>query len=411
MASVSSASETIDGQTIDEQTATAGKHIALFVYDLSGDGVQRRTLTLAHTFAARGHQVDLLVIRPSGPLVHELSPLVKLVTLAPWWERFSKLRWAKKFALHMHDWRNWMLASNIIPLACYLRRERPQALLSTANHTNGAALWAWRLACVQTRLVIRVSNHLSRIAQPTPQRLSLLRLWPARLCYAWADQIIAVSQCVADDLISLTGLPAEQVKTIYNPVISPELYAQAAAPLEHPWFAAGQPPVILGVGRLTEQKDFATLLRAFARICAVREARLIILGEGEERDSLVELSRQLNISAEVALLGCVANPFPYMKHAAVFVLSSAWEGLPSVLIEALAGCPVVSTNCPGGAAEILSNGQYGLLVPVGEDARMAHAILALLTAPPQRQLLTAGTARFATDSAVDQYLEILLGTL
>ena len=410
MTSMSSASE-----TTDEHTAPSGKHIALFVYDLSGDGVQRRTLTLAHTFAVRGHQVDLLVVRPYGPLLRELSPLVKLVTLEPWWERLSKLKWTKKFALRLHEWRNWMLASSIIPLACYLRRERPQALLSTANHTNGATLWAWQLACVQTRLVIRVSNHLSRIAriaQPTRQRLSLLRLWPARLCYAWADQIIAVSQCVADDVTSITGLPAERVRTIYNPVIGPELYAQAAVPLAHPWFAPGQPPVVLGVGRLTAQKDFATLLRAFARVRAVRDARLIILGEGEERDSLVALTHQLKISAEVALPGCVANPFPYMKHAAVFVLSSAWEGLPSVLIEALAcGCPVVSTNCPGGAAEILSNGQYGPLVPVGEDTKMASAILAMLTAPPQRQLLTAGTARFMTDPAVDRYLEVLLGQI
>ena len=108
MASVSSASETSDGQT-------TGKHIALFVYDLSGDGVQRRTLTLAHTFAARGHQVDLLVVRPYGPLVHELSPLVKLVTLEAWWERLSKLSWTKKITLGMHDWRNWMLASHAYP--------------------------------------------------------------------------------------------------------------------------------------------------------------------------------------------------------------------------------------------------------------------------------------------------------
>ena len=308
-----------------------------------------------------------------------------------------------------------MLASSIFPLVAYLRRQRPHALLSVANHTNGAALWAWRLAGVHTRLVIRVSNHLSRTEQPIPRRrntLHTLRLWPACLCYAWADQIIAVSQRVADDVMSITGLPAERVRTIYNPVISPELSAQAAEPLEHAWFAPGQPAVILSVGRLTKQKDFATLLRAFARLRAVREARLVILGEGEERPNLIELARQLGISAEVALLGCVANPFPYMKQAAVFVLSSAWEGLPSVLIEALAcGCPVVSTNCPGGAAEILSNGRYGRLVPVGDDEKLSDAILAVLAAPPQRQMLTAGTARFATDSAVDQYLEVLLGRI
>jgi hypothetical protein len=219
----------------EKQTGLSGRHVALFVYDLSGDGVQRRTLTLAHTFAARGHQVDLLVVRPYGPLLHKLSPLVKLVTLEPCWER---LPWTKSLALRMQQWRwrNWMLTSSIFPLAAYLRRQRPHALLSVANHTNGAALWAWRLAGVHTRLVIRVSNHLSRTEQPIRRRrntLHTLRLWPACLCYAWADQIIAVSQRVADDVMFITGLPAERVRTIYNPVISPELSAQAAEPLEH----------------------------------------------------------------------------------------------------------------------------------------------------------------------------------
>src|SRR5262249_43075680 len=146
----------------------------------------------------------------------------------------------------------------------------------------------------------------------------------------------------------------------------------------HPWFRPSAPPVVLGAGRLHAQKDFPTLLRAFAQVRAKREARLMILGEAkcaEYRTELMALAAQLGIADDVMLPGFVANPFAYMARAAVFVLSSAWEGLPTVLIEALAsGCPVVSTACPSGPREILENGKYGPLVPVGDDTALANAI-------------------------------------
>ena len=376
------------------------RHLAVFVYGLSGSGSGRRTLTLAHAFASRGHKVDLVVACSQGPLYQELSPLVRLVAFD---HRWRCLPWA------VMNKSRWALAS-VAALASYLRHEQPDVVLSAANHVNDAALWARYLARSRTRLVVRVSNQLSPSAVYTRGANKLFRLQLAGRFYAWADAIIAVSNGVADDVARVTSLPRESITTIYNPVVTPELQEKLRAPLDHPWFAPDNPPVVLAVGRLVAQKDFPTLLKAFARVRAVRKARLIILGEGKERPGLEALARKLGVASDVALPGFMPNPFPYMMRASVFVLSSAWEGLPGVLIEAMAcGCPVVSTDCPSGPAEILGGGAYGPLVPVADDAALAKAILLVLETPPDPERLRAQAALFSVDRATDQYLQVLLG--
>jgi glycosyltransferase involved in cell wall biosynthesis len=376
------------------------RQLALFISDLSEGGAQRRTLTLAHAFAARGHEVDMVVVRSQGPLLQELSPLVRLVALNPWW---THLPWVGSRR------RRWVLAS-VPALVRYLRRKQPEVLLSTSHAANLAAVRARYLARIRTRLVIRVDNHLSRSAVNAQRRPRRLGLWQARRFYPWADAIIAVSYGIAEDVTRVTGSPRERITTIYNPVVTPELHQKAQAPFNHPWFVPGSPPVLLGVGRLVTQKDFPILLKAFARVRAVREARLIIVGEGKKRTGLEVLARKLDVAADVDLAGFVPNPLPYMARASVLVLSSAWEGLPGVLIEAMAcGCPVVSTDCPSGPAEILDGGAYGPLVPVGDDAALAQAILAVLETPPDPDRLRARATIFSVDHVVDRYLQVLLG--
>jgi len=223
-----------------------------------------------------------------------------------------------------------------------------------------------------------------------------------------ADAVIAVSHDVAEDIVRHTGLDRNQITTIYNPTVTPDLAEKAKLYVDHPWLTPGSPPVILGAGRLSPQKDFQTLIKAFARIRAVHPARLIILGEGKKRNQLQALAQSLGVGDDVALPGFVENPFAWMTRSSIFVLSSAWEGLPGVLIEALAcGCPTVSTDCPGGAAEILANGLYGMLVPVGDDKALAEAILATLDTPPAPELLRKRAAQFSIEKAVNQYLEVL----
>jgi len=196
-------------------------------------------------------------------------------------------------------------------------------------------------------------------------------------------------------------------------VVGAEMLEKARAPLEHPWFAPGAPPVVLGVGRLAPQKEFPTLIRAFARVRSQRPARLMILGEGktpDRRAALLALAGELGIAEDVALPGFQPNPFAYMARASLFVLSSAWEGLPGVLVQALAcGCPVVSTDCPSGPAEILEQGEYGRLVAVGDEAALAEAIGSTLDNPPERDKLRARGADFSIDLSVDRHLDVLLG--
>jgi glycosyltransferase involved in cell wall biosynthesis len=226
--------------------------------------------------------------------------------------------------------------------------------------------------------------------------------------YLKADCIVAVSEGVADDLVSEVGLPRSAIRVIYNPVVTPELAARAEEPLVHPWLVPGSAPVLLAAGRLSAQKDFPTLLRAFARVRAARPARLIILGEGELRAQLEAQAVALGLGEDVQFPGFVENPYAYMRRAGVFVLSSAWEGFGIVLVEAMAcGAPVVSTDCPVGPAEILEGGRYGPLVPIGDDGALAHAILSALDCPMDPERLRARAGDFALEKIGRQYLEVL----
>ncbi len=370
-------------------------HVAFFLSGLSGGGVPRVMLTLAHAIAFRGHRVDLIAARPQGPLRPELSPLVRLVPLVDW---RTRLPW-------INGKRSRQVVAGIPALVRFLRRERPDALLSADHFANASAVWARALARVPTRVALSQHMHLSRHGESKPY----LR-WLVRHMYPRADAIIAVSNGVADDLAETAGLPRQTITRIYNPVVTPELEKKAGEPLDHPWFAPGEPPVLLGTGRLTAQKDFPTLVKAFARVREARPARLMILGEGSGREGLTELAASLGVAGDVALPGFVSNPFAYMARASVFVLSSAWEGLPTALIEAMAcGCPAVSTDCPSGPAEILAGGNYGPLVPAGDPAALAAAVLRVLGSPPDAALLRDRAALFSVDRAAEQYIAVLAG--
>lgn len=417
-----------------DQTATKNRgrdapgHIALFMPSLGGGGVERVMLNLAGALVARGHRIDLVLCRVEGPYRDRVPAELNVVALRaapPGWTRLLILAADPKGL-------KTLLRPVLLPvtgsgqfrylsdLTRYLRRERPQVLLSAMTKPNLLAVWARHLAGVPTRVVISEHNAFSLdLSFPRRKR----REWRRRFLpsvvervYSGADAIIAVSHGVAADLAQGAGIPRERITTIYNPIVTPELVSQARVPLDHPWFQPGAPPVVLGVGRLHEQKDFPTLLRAFARVRAKQEAHLMILGGADTKRAqllteIMTLATQLDIADDVALPGFVPNPFAYMARAAVFVLSSAWEGLPSVLIEALAcGCPVVSTACPSGPVEILENGKYGPLVPVGDDVALADAILSVLHAPPDRDRLRARGAMFAVDHVADRYLEVLLNT-
>ena len=357
--------------------------IAIFLTALDGGGAERVMLNLARGFTDGGWDVDLLLVQAEGAYISQIPPQVKVVNL-------NKPR----------------LLLSIPALITYLQTEQPIALLAALD-TNLVSVWGRKLAGVSTQVIVTVHNVLSQECAQSKQLKRRLTPQLAKTFYPWADTIVAVSQGVKDDLVNL-GLPAHQIQVIYNPIVTPELREQIPDTTVHPWFATGQPPVILAVGRLTPQKDFSTLIRAFAQVRQQKSVRLMILGEGEERSSLENLSQQLSISEDVALPGFVSHPHVFMAQAAMLVLSSAWEGFGNVLVEAMAmGTPVVSTNCKSGPGEILADGRYGKLVAVGDDNSMAKAIVSTLASTPDADLLQKRAWEFSLETAVMQYESLL----
>lgn len=360
--------------------------IALFLPSVRGGGAQRVVVNLAQGMSERGLPVDLVLTAAEGVFLDQLPPAVRLV-----------------------DLRAGRLLRTVGPLTGYLRRERPRVLVSSMSHANLVALWAARLARQGTPVVVTEHNTMSQSAGESPLAR---RLWPflLRTFYPWAACVVAVSRGAADDFALTSGFPRDRVQVVYNPVITPDIMALARQAPDHPWFAPGQPPVILAVGRLTRQKDFPTLIRAFAEVRRRRAGRLIILGEGEDRPALEALAGELGVADDVALPGFRENAMAYMAGSALFVLSSAWEGLPTVLIEALAaGTRVISTDCPSGPREILQEGRLGALVPVGDPAALAEAMIEALERPAGTVLADALTP-FTRDAAVDHYLSLIENT-
>ncbi|TCO81619.1 glycosyltransferase involved in cell wall biosynthesis [Plasticicumulans lactativorans] len=353
----------------------------------SGEGgVERMVLNLVDGFAAAGLRVDLLAIRADSAHLGALPP-----------------------GVHLHDLGVRHSGLAVPALARYLRRERPRALLAAKDRAIRAAVAARALARVPCRIVGRLGTNLSAALEGRAGISRWLRVAPMRLFYPYVDHVVAVSAGVATDTRALTGLPAGRCSVIRNPVVMPRLAELAAAPAPHPWLADGGDPVILGAGRLTEQKDFATLLRAFAQVQAAYPARLVILGEGRERKALEALAGSLGLRERLLLPGFDPNPYAWMCRARLFVLSSAWEGSPNVLTEALAlGVPSVATDCPSGPREILDGGRYGALVPVGDDAALARAMLATLAAPLLADTLRQAVAEYTQAAAVTAYLRLLL---
>lgn len=358
--------------------------IAIYVPSLRGGGAERVMTILANGFTVRGFAVDLVLAKAEGPYLREVSEAVRVVDLGA----------------------SRVLAS-LPRLIRYLRRERPEAMLSALNHANVMALWAQQWARVPTRLVVSEHNTLSVAHDAVRKQRARLMPWLMRHTYPWAAGVVAVSAGVADDLAEAIALPRDRITVVYNPVVTDALIGQSREAFSHSWLAPGEPPVILAVGRLTLQKDFSMLIRAFARLRAKRSVRLVILGEGELRNALEALVAELGLTADVALPGFMDNPFAWMRGSALFVLSSAWEGLPTVLIEAMAcGTPVVSTDCPSGPAEILEKGRWGRLVPVGDAEALAVAMAATLD-ETEHPDVAARAADFGVDQAVNGYLTVL----
>jgi glycosyltransferase involved in cell wall biosynthesis len=358
--------------------------LTIFLTSLDGGGAERSMVNLMNGLVSQGVPVDLILVKREGPFVPLVSPKVNII-----------------------DFGGKRLLASIGNLISYLKQEQPRALLSSLEDTNVVAIVAKHLAGVSTRVVVNVQNTVSQEFKHGTSLKKRFAPLMVRLFYPWSDAVVPVSQGVAEDLASL-GIPPKLIEVIHNPVVTLEIEHKVNESVTHPWFAPDRPPVIVAVGRLDKQKDFPTLIKALALVRQQIPARLMILGEGRDRAALEALVAELDLTDAVSLPGFVNNPYAYMAKAGVFVLSSLYEGLPTVLIEAMAGgTPVVATNCPSGPQEILAGGKYGKLVAIGDIEGIARAIINTLKQPLNAEMIKQRAFDFSLEKSVEKYCRIL----
>jgi glycosyltransferase involved in cell wall biosynthesis len=359
--------------------------LALFLATSGHSGVDRIMSNLVPAFAERGFRIDLLKIRGHGPHWENLPAGVRLFEFG---------------AAHV--------GTALPALVRYLRQHRPRVLLSDKDRVNRAALLGRALAGVDTRVAVRVGTTVSKNLERRGVWARNSQYASIRLFYRHADRILTPSRGAALDLARIAGLPPQAVSVVPSPVVTDRLAELAERPVDHPFLQAGEPPVILGVGELCARKDFSTLLRAFALLRKDRPCRLIVAGEGRYREKLLKLGKELGIAADLDLPGFVANPYAYMRRASVFALTSVCEGMPVVLVEAMAcGTPVVSTDCPSGPEEVLAEGRYGPLVAVGDGPALAQRLAELLDRPTPADILREASRPYTLAHSAESYLRVL----
>lgn len=357
--------------------------VAFFLPDLGGGGAERLTIDLMAGMLARGHAVDLVLQRHHGELLALVPPGVTVVDL-------GAIR----------------LRQTLLPLARYLRRERPAALFATMWPLTVLALVANRLAGTHSRVIVTEHCSLRHEYAALPRTLAVLRA-TVRLTYRHAAAIVAVSTGLADELAELAGVAPQRIRVIANPVPAP---LRSAADPEQLW--PGRPGArLLTVGALKPAKDHALLIEAFAQVIASGEdAVLAIVGSGSLEAALRRQIARLGLGERVLLPGFTRTPGDWYAGADLFVLSSTHEGFGNVLVEALhAGLPVVATDCPFGPREVLGGGRFGRLPPPGDAARLAEAIRAALAAPGDPSALRRRAAEFSPHRAVAAYAALVPG--
>lgn len=350
-------------------------------------GVQRAMVTVGNELAKRGHSVQLVVGDDSGEQrknVHEDVEIVDLNARSP------------PFAATV---------GLFVPAFRYFSENSPDVFVSSMNHVNVVLLAAWKLASPPSKMVIVEHNDPKAIKRNSLKNSLVYGI--ASYEYKWADQVVGVSDGVVDSLRDMMDIQPQKLTRIYNPIFVDRIRRRSTETPDHEWFQSDT-PVILNVGRLVKQKDQELLLDSFSRLRDRIDAKLIIIGRGGLRNDLLEKADELGVAADVDIIEWVENPYAYMGSADVFALSSLWEGLPTVLIEALScGCSVVSVDCPSGPREILDGNGYGTLVASRNPEHLADTIYEKLVEPDSEEQLMQGAKRFDVDRSIQQYSELI----
>ncbi|MBW4523808.1 MAG: glycosyltransferase [Phormidium tanganyikae FI6-MK23] len=362
--------------------------ILLSGYKTGGD--TRVVLNLIQGFTARGIAIDLVLASANKLSLDQLPDTVRVIDLhTPQTTRLSS-------------------AARLLPgLIRYLRQEKPKVLISNLIFTNAIVILAKLFAFSSTKLVlvehVALSKNHTRPDEPKSKLIPALM----RLLYPRANAIVSVSRQMADQLRANYNLQ-DNLYAIHNAVVDNALHQKATEAIEHPWLTTDSVPVFLGAGRFSAQKDFFTLVQAFSILRQHTPARLIILGEGKLRSQIEVQIQALGLQDDVDLPGFDPNPYRYMSRVTAFVLSSRWEALPTVLIEAMAcGCQLIGTRCPYGVEEILANGEFGQLAPIEDPIALSQAMKTAIDSPVPPESLRFRANDFGIDRAVDQYLDLI----
>lgn len=371
--------------------------VLFFISSLAGGGAERVMVDILRNIDRSRVEPTLVLLYPyeNSPYRHYLPDGIRIIVTSRKTDR---------------------MPAKLLQLLDFLRavrKENPDVIVSMLTHNNIMALLAG--VFFRIRVIAGEHNTLSEVVKTTEGRkiLGVPVTLMVRILYRFADKIVAVSEGIKSDLIGAFGLARDKVVTIPNPVDVTRIGQLSLDSAEHPFFGE-QKPIVIAMGRLTAQKGFDELLKAFHRVIAATDARLIILGEGPERPYLENMMRDIGIAEKVSLPGFQRNPYSFLAGADVFVLSSRFEGMPMALLEALAcGIPVISTDCRSGPREILQDGRCGVLVPVGDVSALTDAITGLLNDGSRRaELSKLGKERvkdFSVREIVRQYEEIIFG--
>jgi glycosyltransferase involved in cell wall biosynthesis len=349
--------------------------------DLNGGGAERMMIYLTRGLDRGRYDITLALGLRRGPYLPLVPADIRLVELG-----------------HSRG------ATSITSVARLMREGRYDLCFSMVS-MNLTAVLARALARSDVRLVLGARNHYSR-SMPAEAASSRLKMGAIRLLYPRSDLVIGVSKGVTDDLVQHFGLSPAKVRPIHNPIDIDRVRSQAAQPLGDPWLSpAAEIPVLVAVGKLQPAKGYPDLIDAFRIVRSARPARLVILGQGPDQAALEARIRSYGLEADVRFAGFDANPYRWLARSTAFVHAAHWEGFPNVLVEAMAcGVPVVSTDCPSGPAEIITNGRDGFLVPVGDPASHAARTLELLGDDALRARVVAAASERVQDFAVDRVL-------
>ncbi|MFA6280556.1 MAG: glycosyltransferase [Bdellovibrionales bacterium] len=361
--------------------------IALFTATLGGGGAERILINLATFFASNGWRVDLVVCKFVGELKDQVPPTVRIVSLDQ-----------KRVVFSLPDYLR------------YLKIAKPPIVLSSIERPSIIAGFGKWLSKHQHKLFIRMEGTLITSEPLWKQFYRLPWLTLLAFSYPKADGIFAISKGIAQQLMCVPTLKKTPIHLIYNPLIQPDFSSRIKEEPVYPSCIDTTLPTLIAVGRLHQQKDYPTLLKAFALVRKKSPSQLLILGVGPLKNKLKQLAASLGVAKDTHFLGFVTNPLSYIHRANVFVLSSAWEGLPGVLIEALTtGTPVISTDCRTGPSDVLENGRFGKLVPVGDEVALANGIIEILQRPkpPMSAELLHHLNQFKVDAVAQKYRQIL----